>query len=166
MTVRFGAIPGSKCRVRFLISRRRFVPRLPPEAFAACGSKVLPANPERLYRLWVRENEPSAKELRAQRELSAEKTRAFTLITYVAEPAGWSPQRTVQSVLEQSYPHWEWIVAVPEESIDETTRSYCSSYARSTCSCLRRAVGQHAGGSMERRAAGDRWRIRSATRQR
>ena len=37
--------------------------------------RVLPANPERLYRLWVRENEPSAKELRAQRELSAEKTR-------------------------------------------------------------------------------------------
>ena len=40
--------------------------------------RVLPANPERLYRLWVRENEPSAKELRrAARALRGEDARLY-----------------------------------------------------------------------------------------
>ena len=81
--------------------------------------QVLPANGERLYRLWVRENEPSARALRAQHESSRAWTRSFTLITYLAEPASWSPQLTAASVLSQSYPRWEWILVAPEDSIDE-----------------------------------------------
>jgi Glycosyl transferase family 2 len=84
---------------------------------------ALPANAARLYRLWVRENEPSRKALSAQRQWSHGRTRSFSLITLVDRPADWSPHRTAASVRRQSYPGWEWILIAPEGSMPEISRA-------------------------------------------
>ena len=106
------------------------------------------------YRLWVRENEPSGKELGAQRELSAEKPRAFTLITYVAEPAGWSPQRTARACSSRAIHAGNGLSPSPKSR--STRRRGILLESRATDVFVsRRTVGQHAGGSMERCAARD-----------
>ena len=78
--------------------------------------RALPANSDRLYRLWVRENEPSRGVLQTQREWSRGRAQCFTLITFVAEQTGWRPQRTAASLQHQSYPEWEWILVAAENS--------------------------------------------------
>jgi GT2 family glycosyltransferase len=85
--------------------------------------KALTSNDDRLYSLWVREHEPSKSELRAQREWSAGRARLFTLITVVPDPAGWQPDRTIPSVLEQTYPRWEWILLTSMASTADLERS-------------------------------------------
>ena len=79
--------------------------------------RALPANSDRLYRLWVRENEPSRSALDSQRQWSLGRTRSFTLITYVAEQTAWRPDRTEASLLQQSYPGWEWILVATNDSV-------------------------------------------------
>jgi GT2 family glycosyltransferase len=64
----------------------------------------------RLYRAWVRENEPSKRTLRAQREDAAADRRLFTLITLLSDTAFSADSRTAESVFDQSYPHWEWLL--------------------------------------------------------
>jgi GT2 family glycosyltransferase len=78
---------------------------------------ALPADQDRLYRLWVRVNEPSRKALHAQRQWSLGRTRSYSLITFVAEAAAWSHQRTAASVRRQSYAGWEWILVAEEGSM-------------------------------------------------
>lgn len=68
---------------------------------------------EQLYRLWVRENQPSAQTLRDQRQRAAEQGRAFTLITLPRAGVSGS-KRTLNSLLDQSYPHWEWLLVTEE----------------------------------------------------
>ena len=48
--------------------------------------------------------------------------RAFTLVTFVKQPAVWRPGRTAESVLGQSYPWWEWILVAGGESMPELDR--------------------------------------------
>jgi GT2 family glycosyltransferase len=69
-----------------------------------------------LYRLWVRENEPSRQELSAQRERSAAGTRRFSLMTFVTGTERWDARQIAESVLGQSYPWWEWILVATEDS--------------------------------------------------
>ena len=76
----------------------------------ALWNSALPANDDRLYRLWMREHEPPRKALAAQRQWSLSRTRTFSLITFVADPAGWNYHQTAASVRAQSYPAWEWIL--------------------------------------------------------
>jgi GT2 family glycosyltransferase len=71
---------------------------------------ALPAGSDRLYRLWVRENEPSREALQAQRQWSLGRPQLFSLVTFIAEHEAWRPERTAASLREQSYPGWEWIV--------------------------------------------------------
>ncbi len=65
---------------------------------------------ERLYRLWVREHEPSKKTLEAQRASAASGACRFTLITLVSDSSPAIAAGTRASVLAQSHPHWEWIL--------------------------------------------------------
>jgi GT2 family glycosyltransferase len=74
------------------------------------------ADADSLYKLWVREKEPSRRVLSAQRQSSLGKTRTFSLVTFVAEPADWSHRRTAASVLQQTYPGWEWLLVATEDS--------------------------------------------------
>lgn len=80
---------------------------------------MLPLEGDRLYRLWVREREPSRDALRAQAARAENAERVFSLITVVTHPSDWNPRPTITSLAAQSYPHWEWIVvAGPELSRD------------------------------------------------
>ncbi len=81
------------------------------------------ADADSLYRLWVRETEPSRRVLNAQRQWSLGKTRTFSLITLVSEPADWSHHRTAASVLQQSYPVWEWLLVTTEDSRQDLSRA-------------------------------------------
>jgi GT2 family glycosyltransferase len=74
------------------------------------------ADADSLYALWARETEPPRRVLHAQRQSSLGKTRTFSLITFVAEPADWSHDRTATSVLHQSYPVWEWLLVATEDT--------------------------------------------------
>jgi GT2 family glycosyltransferase len=71
-----------------------------------------------LYPLWVRESTPSRRVLHEQRRWSLARAKTFSLITFIAEPAGWPGQRAARSLLRQSYPHWEWILVATEDSVD------------------------------------------------
>ena len=84
---------------------------------------ALPATSDRLYNLWTRETEPSRKALAAQRQWSLSRTRCFSLITLVTQPASWSYQRTASAVRAQTYPGWEWILVSTEDSIEQLTRA-------------------------------------------
>jgi GT2 family glycosyltransferase len=75
--------------------------------------RALPANSERLYRLWVREQEPSREALRQQREWAGGQTRLFSLVTFVTRTS-WRSDRTVASLLAQSYAGWEWILCAAD----------------------------------------------------
>jgi GT2 family glycosyltransferase len=75
------------------------------------------------YGLWVRENEPSRKTLRAQRERAASCTRRFSLMTWVTEPVSWDANRIARSVLGQSHPGWEWILAATADSTDSVRKA-------------------------------------------
>jgi GT2 family glycosyltransferase len=77
---------------------------------ATLGGGNEAADGKRLYRLWVRENEPSRRTLRAQREHAAADRRLFTLITLLPDTAFSGESRTRASLFEQSYPHWEWLL--------------------------------------------------------
>src|SRR5262249_30096838 len=85
--------------------------------------KAWPSNEERLYRLWVREHEPSRKALRAQREWSNTRTRTFTLITFLGDPVELRLQRTADSVFGQTYPRWEWIIVGSEQRLRDAAAS-------------------------------------------
>ncbi|HXW04747.1 MAG TPA: glycosyltransferase, partial [Vicinamibacterales bacterium] len=61
------------------------------------------------YRLWVRETEPSRRGLAEQRRWSQPRARTFTLITDARNLRALS-MRTVACVLDQTYPHWEWLL--------------------------------------------------------
>jgi GT2 family glycosyltransferase len=84
---------------------------------------TLPANADRFYSLWVRENGPSRKALRAQRQWSLTRTRSFSLMTFVADPSAWRARRTAASVHDQSYPAWEWMLIAPEDSSHELVKA-------------------------------------------
>ena len=100
--------------VRVRISRRRI--RAPLQS-------AEPSDLDGLYRVWVRENEPSRQALKVQREWSRTRSRLFSLVTFVAEPGSWRPQRTAASVQKQTYPAWEWILVAPEDTRDELARA-------------------------------------------
>ena len=96
--------------------------------------KALPANDERLYRLWVRETEPSRAALKAQRQRSAGSRRTFTLITFVSDATSWHPEPTASCLHRQSYEHWEWILLTADGSMQAVTeaarRAGCDGRAR------------------------------------
>src|ERR1700730_13472667 len=76
-----------------------------------------------LYRVWVRANEPSRQALHAQRRRSAAGTRLFSLMTFVTEPVSWDARLIAESVLGQSYPGWEWILAATEDSTADVRKA-------------------------------------------
>ncbi len=81
--------------------------------------RTLPANSDRLYKLWVRETEPSRRDLEAQRQWSAGQSRVFTLVTFVGAPSitgTTGDRRVIESLQRQSYPRWEWILVAPEDA--------------------------------------------------
>jgi GT2 family glycosyltransferase len=80
--------------------------------------KALPADDERLYRLWVREHEPSREAWREQRQWSLGRPSLFSLLTFVAEPGEWRPERTAASLQKQSYPGWEWLIVSADKPSD------------------------------------------------
>lgn len=65
---------------------------------------------ERLYRLWVRENEPSKQALRDQRQRAAGQSRLFTVITLLPDAGVSGTTKALESLSTQSYPHWECLV--------------------------------------------------------
>jgi GT2 family glycosyltransferase len=71
---------------------------------------ALPPSPDRLYRLWVRQHEPSPASLQVQRSWSAGRTTRFTLVTFLDDTRRWRGDASAESLLRQSYPHWEWLV--------------------------------------------------------
>ena len=84
--------------------------------------RALPPDTDRLYALWVREHEPSSKELRSQRVTSQTATRSFTLLTHLGNDVTALSEPTVASVVGQSYPRWEWLLIVFDSSVDEASR--------------------------------------------
>jgi len=79
--------------------------------------QALPANSERLYRLWVRQSQPSRETLQRQREWSLNRARSFCLITFVDDGPGWRADRTAASLRAQSYPGWEWVLVAAEADV-------------------------------------------------
>jgi len=75
--------------------------------------KLLPPNSEARYRLWAREQQPSRHARRAQREWSSRQSRVFTLITFVPDGAEGPSHATWQSVVDQTYGRWEWLLVAP-----------------------------------------------------
>jgi GT2 family glycosyltransferase len=116
-------------------SPRIEAPRSVAELVSVVGAKIavrnlrglwhsaLPDTSNRLYRLWTRETEPSRKALAAQRQWSLSRTRCFSLITLVTQPASWSYHRTASTVQAQTYPGWEWILVAPVDSIEQLARA-------------------------------------------
>jgi GT2 family glycosyltransferase len=84
--------------------------------------KALPPSGDRLYALWARQHESTRKALRAQREWAGRRARLFSLITPVADGSAWRPEQTFDSVLGQSYQHWEWIIVVAAASMRDAER--------------------------------------------
>ncbi len=76
---------------------------------APIGDRRAAIGGERLYRLWVREHEPSRRTLRAQRATAGKSTRRFTVVTVAASDAT-AVSRMRASLLAQSDPHWEWLL--------------------------------------------------------
>jgi len=117
--IRDGAAPVGTC-VRWTNPRVQW-PRPARDVIAVLGSAVqrrtlsalgrghTPTD-KWLYRSWVRENDPTKAALRAQRERAAGERRLFTLITLMPETGHAEGTRALESLLEQSYPHWEWLV--------------------------------------------------------
>jgi GT2 family glycosyltransferase len=92
---------------------------LAPHGMRRLWQRALPADSDRLYRLWVREHEPSRAELRAQREWSAVNPGTFTFITDVADAAVWHPDRAGGSLMRQTCSRWEWIIVAAEDAMQQ-----------------------------------------------
>jgi GT2 family glycosyltransferase len=65
---------------------------------------------DRRYRLWVAQQTPSARTLKRQRALGSHQSRLFTLIVLVPDSGPARGSRTLDSLLAQSYRHWEAVV--------------------------------------------------------
>jgi GT2 family glycosyltransferase len=74
--------------------------------------RALPPNPDRLYRLWVRDHEPSRGDLRRQRQWSVHHRTRFTVITFIDRACSESTLVCADALSPQSYPHWEWLAVV------------------------------------------------------
>jgi GT2 family glycosyltransferase len=85
--------------------------------------RAVAAGNDDLYHLWVLENEPSRRTLGAQRKTSAAGRRLFSLLTFVTEPESWDAGGIAESVLGQSYPRWEWILAATEDSTGDLRKA-------------------------------------------
>jgi GT2 family glycosyltransferase len=81
--------------------------------------RAWPTSSDRLYRLWVRESEPSREVLQQQRKWSGGRARRFTLITFITAPNFWRPERLAGSLQDQSYPDWEWILVATDASREQ-----------------------------------------------
>ena len=71
---------------------------------------------------------------------SLSRARSFSLITFVAQPAGWSYKHTAATVQAQSYPGWEWLLVATEDSIEDIRRAA----ARIECDGRVRVLSVHA----------------------
>ncbi len=79
--------------------------------------RVLPLTEDQRYQIWAREHTPSRRVLRAQREWSTSRARLFTLISTVDDTDLRFIERSLASLLGQSYPKWEWILVAPEADL-------------------------------------------------
>jgi GT2 family glycosyltransferase len=84
-----------------------------PRGFRRLWRKARGIGADRLYELWVREHAPTPSQLLAQRQRSENEHLVITLLTHAADTVA---EDTAIGVLEQSYPHWQYIVAAPAGS--------------------------------------------------
>jgi GT2 family glycosyltransferase len=68
-----------------------------------------PSSAEQIYAAHARTVRPSRSVLRAQRAEASGRTRLITLVTFVGAADSWYAE-TAESVLAQSYLHWEWLI--------------------------------------------------------
>jgi len=70
------------------------------------------STPDQRYRVWVRESVTTRVELRRQKEWASTLRQpvTFSLITFVSSTDDLLKRRSFESLLSQSYPHWEWVV--------------------------------------------------------
>ena len=88
----------------------------------------VPAEPVFSYQAWIAQNEPSAAELTSQREAATQLSYQplISLITPVYNPPVAVLQAMLDSVLAQTYPHWELCLA--DASADPEIRQLLAEY--------------------------------------
>jgi GT2 family glycosyltransferase len=84
--------------------------------------RVLPKG-DGLYRIWARAHAPGRRARQTQRQRSNGFSTLSSLITVVAGPGDWPSRRTVDSVMGQTNPKWEWILIGPDAVIDRAGKS-------------------------------------------
>ena len=105
---------------------RTVVKRRPPPAVEATDSVPVtpPPSVEPSYLRWITESEPSAQELQAQRQ-SAESFYGplISIVVPVHQTDHSMLDACIQSVVAQTYPHWQlWVTITPEN--DSKNREY------------------------------------------
>ena len=89
----------------------------------------------------------------AQRQWSRGRTRSFSLITFVAEPAAGITTEPRQAFVSQSYPGWEWIIVATDDSMPDVSQAIARIGRDDRYPNRQRSVRKHARGRMERGAA-------------
>jgi GT2 family glycosyltransferase len=107
-----------------LLSRTisRFVSLAGTVGDAARRVRYRRADPDQLYRIWVREKERSSGDVAAQRKWSEGQARIFSLLTFVRQLDPRGTEQAAASVRLQSYPGWEWILVATDESMAEVRK--------------------------------------------
>lgn len=73
----------------------------------------------RLYSLWIEAKEPSATEVEAQRDQAFLWSPTISLLSVLFAPSASALAELLESLDEQTYPHWELLVAVAAGSDEE-----------------------------------------------
>ena len=118
---------------------------------------------DRLYQLWVRDHEPSRRIREQQRDWAAGQSRLFTLITDVSDPSNWCDDATAASLVDQTYPHWEWLLiisegtafAMPPLNGDERVRIIAVPTGTTRAEAWTRALREARGGTAALLTSGD-----------
>ena len=143
-SVHCGGTRASRHRVRRPSSGSALRSAISPRNIRGLWRSALRADGDRLYRLWVRETEPSRRVLNAQRQWSLGKTRTFSLITFVREPAGMASQSNRR---ERASPELSRLGMDPrrDRRLAARPQPRCrSNQVRPACASPRRTVRQHA----------------------
>jgi glycosyltransferase involved in cell wall biosynthesis len=93
--------------------------------------KLVPAIAFRRYRRWYEQHEPSPQELKQQRQLVQQMTQPplISVVIPVFNPPAAILAQTMDSVLNQTYPHWECCLANGDPS-NQAIKDLIDQYAR------------------------------------
>lgn len=96
----------------------------PPEA-----RYLTEATPPDEYRRWINRREPKAADLARQREHTFARTPKISVVVPVFKPPAKYLEALIQSVLAQTYPHWELCLADASPAAEPTTRRILEKFA-------------------------------------